>query len=249
MANLFWDVPFVVLIFIAHFVTAVIPYYTILLFGFKKFSSRYLYSVTRFYAKLLLKSAGVKLHTSIDSEAEKLIEKQERICFVSNHTSLFDTPAIFLATRAELGFIVKRSIAFTPFLNMATFAMKCVFIDRSNFRDSIDGIRRGETIIAKGHSMLVFPEGTRSKTGEIAPLKHGAFRLATESDAYVIPIIVKGTRQACEDRKKLFGKYDAYITLSTPIKMNKEDTREIKFDKIKKIDQDIRETFASLGDN
>ena len=95
--------------------------------------------------------------------------------------------------------------------------------------------------------MGIFPEGTRSKNGEIGVFKHGSFRMATESGAYVVPLTVKGLRQSFEDRKHIFQIRDAYLDVGTPVKAPDPNDRAATSAFASQIESSIRETYKKLG--
>lgn len=243
-----WAVPLVVIIFAVHFVIGIIPFFILRLFALKKAARAWLGFTTKYGSELILKLLGVEFSTSIDPEAEKLIKGEKTVCFVSNHTSFLDTIFILRGVRGYLGFVIKKSIEFLPLVNMVAFAMGCIFVDRNNMQKSADGIRRGVKKIKKGNSMLIFPEGTRSKTGAIGTFRYGAFRLAYEAEVPVIPVVIKGVRQALEDRKKCFVHCKAQLCVLKPVLISSSESRAERFDKIESIENNVRETYASLGD-
>ena len=103
--------------------------------------------------------------------------------------------------RCHTGFVAKRELLFVPLINVMIAMSHSVFINRRSLKKSVRAIRKAGERLRKGHSMVIFPEGTRSKTGKIGVFKHGAFRMATESGADIVPVTVKGLRDSFEDRK------------------------------------------------
>lgn len=122
-----------------------------------------------------------------------------RLVVVSNHQSQLDIPTLVTALDRRIGFVAKRELASIPLLNYWMREIGCVIIDRSDKA----GAHRALEAAAKGmgaHPLVVFPEGTRSKTGKLLPLKLGGFRLALMARARVLPILIEGTRDAGENR-------------------------------------------------
>ena len=80
--------------------------------------------------------------------------------------------------------------------------MHCVFMDRANIRKSAEAIVEGINILKGGYSMVIFPEGTRSKGGPCHEFKAGSFKLATKSKALLIPVTIDGTYNLREANEK-----------------------------------------------
>ena len=76
--------------------------------------------------------------------------------------------------------------------------MNCVFMDRSNIRKSAEAIVEGVNIIKSGYSLVIFPEGTRSKSNLIGEFKAGSFKLATKSKAPIVPVSIKDSYKLME---------------------------------------------------
>lgn len=113
--------------------------------------------------------------------------------FVANHQSLLDIMALF-ALRRQFKWIAKRELFAIPLLGWAMALVGYIKLSRGqhgSIRETYDRARRW---LFSGMSVLFFPEGTRSLTGEIGPFKNGAFKLAMETATPVVPIIVSGTR-------------------------------------------------------
>ena len=94
--------------------------------------------------------------------------------------------------------------------------------------------------------MVIFPEGTRSKTGEIGTFKHGSFRMATESGAFVVPVTVKGLRDSFEDRKHFFQRRDCFLHVGTPRKPPEANDRDAVSAFVSGIENEIRDTYSTL---
>ncbi len=121
--------------------------------------------------------------------------------FLSNHQSQLDIPALAAAASESLGFVAKKELGKIPLLAFWMRQVGCIFIDRSDRR----GAHRALEEAARGlrenpRPLVVFPEGTRSKTGELLPVKTGGLRMALLAGAQVIPVRIRGTRSAFEAR-------------------------------------------------
>ena len=92
--------------------------------------------------------------------------------------------------------------------------------------------------------MAIFPEGTRSKTGKIAPFKAGSFKLATKSGALVVPIAVKGVRAGFEDKEHGFKRVYGGIMMGEPI-----DTAVMDFDEKADLPERVEKIIHDMYDN
>lgn len=116
--------------------------------------------------------------------------------YISNHTSLLDIPILFAAINQPLFYVAKMELKRVPFLGQYMQAMGMIFIDRSNREQAMLSMRSAIQDIAKGKSIVVFPEGTRSKTGELQPFKRGAFVIACEGEIPIVPVVIRGGSRA-----------------------------------------------------
>ena len=123
------------------------------------------------------------------------IDNIDRSCsyiFVSNHLSFLDIPILFRVIPVNLYFVAKEEIKKMPFVGWYMWATGMIFIDRANRDKAFQSLKRAGKLIRNGKNVIMFPEGTRSKDGEISQFKKGPFVLASESDLPVIPIALSG---------------------------------------------------------
>lgn len=112
----------------------------------------------------------------------------------SNHISGYDIFALASALPGPFYFIGKKELDRIPFFGLAWRAAGHISVDRSNRARAIQSLSRAaQKIRREGGTVIIFPEGTRSRTGELLPFKKGAFALAREAGVPVIPVIVSGS--------------------------------------------------------
>jgi len=116
--------------------------------------------------------------------------------YISNHTSLLDIPILFAAINRPLFYVAKMELKRIPFLGQYMQAMGMIFIDRSNRDKAMMSMRTAIQDIENGKSIVVFPEGTRSKTGELQLFKRGAFVIASEGKIPIVPVVIHGGARA-----------------------------------------------------
>lgn len=123
------------------------------------------------------------------------------VLLVSNHEGNFDIPVLLGHIKKPFGFISKIEVKKIPVVWKWMDVMNCVFMDRKDRRQSIKAIREGIAIMKAGHSIAVFPEGTRSKGGPVGEFKAGSLRLATDAKSPIVPIAIDGTSTIMEKNK------------------------------------------------
>jgi 1-acyl-sn-glycerol-3-phosphate acyltransferase len=120
------------------------------------------------------------------------------VCFVSNHSGILDILLLIITVGRPIGFIAKKEIIFVPFINLWMILLGGIFMDRNSPRKSLEAIKLGVKKIIAGHSMVIFPEGTRSRGQGLLPFKTGSFRLAADAGADIVPVAVSGSYDALE---------------------------------------------------
>ena len=153
---------------------------------------------SKFYRFLLNFSTAVALffaRVKTTVNGEELLPKNERFLLVSNHRSNFDPLVTWLAfAKYDLAFISKSSNFKVPFFGK--IIQKCCFmaIDRKDPRKAAVTKERAAKLIRSGEvSVAVYPEGTRSKTGEMLPFHNGIFNIAKEADCPIAVMTHQGT--------------------------------------------------------
>lgn len=119
------------------------------------------------------------------------LEKGQRYVLVSNHQSMLDIIVLY-CLRWPFKWVAKRELFSTPLFGTLLRMGDYVSIERASRSDAQRMIARCEEFLAKGRSILLFPEGTRGKSGRVGRFKAGAFTIAQESHTAVVPIVVSG---------------------------------------------------------
>lgn len=122
---------------------------------------------------------------------ENLPADNRPVVYVANHQSQADIISVFLLSR-QFRWLAKDSLFKVPFLGWAMSAAGYVPVKRGDRRSHAECMRRAKEHLSQGTSMLFFPEGTRSRDGQLQQFKAGAFRLAAETRADVVPITLQG---------------------------------------------------------
>lgn len=152
--------------------------------------------------------------------------------FVSNHSSQFDIPVLQHSIPGRMGMIFKKELAKIPFFGWQLKWGPYVMIDRNDFESALKSIEEAKEKIKKfGMSVVVFAEGTRSKTGEVQPFKRGAFYLASRSGYPIIPVSISRTNKIMPKGKFQIKGGKVKVHFEKPILtdqlMNKKDEVEL----------------------
>jgi 1-acyl-sn-glycerol-3-phosphate acyltransferase len=148
--------------------------------------------VARAWGRSLLLFAGVR----VTVEGLDKIDPAAGYVFVSNHLSYMDTPVALSHIPAEFRFLAKRGLFQIPFLGTYLKQGGHIPVPREDPRAAIRALTQAaETIRTHGISVLIFPEGGRSETGELQPFKEGAAYIAIKAGVPVVPVALIGTRE------------------------------------------------------
>jgi len=130
-----------------------------------------------------------------DSLPEDLRSGARPAVFIGNHTSQFDPPLLISTLPSRPVFVAKRELARVPFLGWVIWLADFIFIDRAQRESALRSLADAAVRIRGGQSLAAFPEGTRSRTGELLPFKKGVFALAFEAGVPVVPLAIHGGRE------------------------------------------------------
>lgn len=176
-----------------------IPYGFLKLFGLRRVAESYIAWVVSRWAWGVLKLTGSRL---LVSGLENL-PRDRPVCFISNHQGNFDIPMILAGLRRKIGFIAKVELARVPLLSLWMRALHCVMIDRKRMHHSLRAIQRGLKAVLQGHDMLLFPEGTRSRSMRIGPFRPGGILAAVRAGIPIVPLTVNGSYRLFEEKGRI----------------------------------------------
>lgn len=177
------------------------------------------------WARSLVKFAGVNV---VITGEEKI--PAGPVLFVSNHQGNFDIPLLLGYIKKPKAFIAKIELLKLPLIHTWMTHMKCVFMDRSDIRQSLKVINQAADHLKDGYSMVIFPEGKRSKGETLGEFKHGSLKLALKAGVPIIPITIRGSYKIMEQNGFIIKPAQVEITISDPISTNnltKEQAAEL----------------------
>jgi 1-acyl-sn-glycerol-3-phosphate acyltransferase len=143
----------------------------------------------RTWARLILATTGVR----VTLEGLERLTPGKTYVFVANHQSIYDIPVLFWSLPYQLRIIAKESLGNFPFLGWHLRRTGHMLVDRSRpDRTKIFGW--ASRLTSQGLSLIVFPEGTRSRDGRVNRFKGGSFFLALEAGLPIVPLSIVGSR-------------------------------------------------------
>ena len=153
-------------------------------------TGRFAHWCARTWARLILVTTGVQVEVSgLDR-----LDADRAYVFVSNHQSIYDIPIIFWSLPYQIRIIAKDSLGNFPFIGWHLRRTGHMLVDRRNPTRALNIFTRASTLMKQGLCLIVFPEGTRSRDGRVAPFKGGSFYLALRTGLPVVPLSVVGSR-------------------------------------------------------
>ena len=152
---------------------------------------RWQHGCARIWSRLILKTS----HIRVTVEGLEHAGRGTPRIFCVNHQSSMDIPVLLLNLPFQFRFIAKRSLFRYPFMGWHLRRSGHISVSRDRPGEARRSLDEAARKIREGYPVVVFPEGGRSRTGEILRFKSGAFRLAILSGVAITPVTLNGTRQ------------------------------------------------------
>src|SRR6056297_593638 len=195
-------------IFMILSLVMVLPLYFFKLFRLKKLEDSFVLWASTGWARFVLRitPAEVVVH------GFENLPNDGNLCFVANHQSAYDIPLIMAVIPKNIGFIAKQELTFLPFISTWMREMQCVFIDRKKPRRAVKQLEKGVKNLKEGHSMVIFPEGTRSRSSTMGNFHTGSLKIAFRAESTIVPITIKDTYTLREEHNRITpGKVELFI--------------------------------------
>lgn len=139
------------------------------------------------------------------------------VLFVANHQSNFDIPILVGHVPRDKGFIAKLELLKVPSFSRWMKYIGCIFIDRKDARQSLAAINDAAERLKAGHSIVIFPEGTRSADGTLGPFKAGGLRLALKARVPIVPITISGSKNIMLKGTSIIRSASVTVIISPPL--------------------------------
>ena len=200
-----------------------LPFFFISLFVFKQTMGGITYKLAQCAARVGVFLTGCSMTVT----GRENIPKKGRVCFVANHVGIFDILIAVAYSGRSFGFIAKKELRALPVFNLWILLLGGLFIDRKKPRKAIKTINKGINRIKEGGAMLIFPEGTRSRGRGIGNFLPGALKLATQSEALIIPVAISGSYEIFEEKYRVHSAPVSihFLPPVNPMEISSEDRK------------------------
>lgn len=170
------------------------------------------------------------------------IPKNEPVLYVSNHLGFFDVITTFPKLSKYTAIISKDVLKKVPILSWWMILDDNLFIDRKDIKSGLKTILSAIDLVKKkGESVLIYPEGTRSKDKEVHEFKEGSMKVATKTGCKIVPIAVTGTDDVFENQFPKLRKKNVTVQFGVPI-----DTAALSKDEMKFIGRQCKDMIVEM---
>jgi len=202
------------------------------------------HKVGRIWAKCILALSNIRVTVKGLSN----LKPGRSYIYMANHMSNFDIPVLQAFLPVQFRWLAKAELYKIPVFGYAMKRAGYISIDRSDRKSAIESLNKAVKIIRDGISVVIFPEGTRSRNHNIQPFKKGGFFLAVDSGVPIIPIIIHGTERIMPKKQMLIKPGNVTLEIAKPI--NSSDyTRKTKNDLMDKIRDIFLKSFEKNKKN
>ena len=221
------------------FATLVLGLTVIILSYFVK-SGNPLHRIARFWGRSILAVSRLKVAV----EGLSAIDPEHSYIYMVNHQSNFDIPVLLGHLDVQFRWLAKVELFRIPIFGRAMRKAGYISIDRSDRQSAIQSLKTASEIIKKGVSVLIFPEGTRSRDGKIRPFKKGGFVMAIDSGVPIVPVTISGTRAIMAKGKLRINPGTVRLRILEPIVTSAYtyDTKEALMEHVRRVICDNFET-------
>ena len=197
-----------------------------------------LHNIARLWARSILVASRIKVTVKGMSN----IDPASPYIYMPNHQSNFDIPVLLGHLKVQFRWLAKMELFKIPIFGRAMRKAGYISIDRNNRESAFKSLAVAANQIRNGVSVLIFPEGTRSRDGKIRPFKKGGFVMAIDAGVPIVPVVITGTRAIMPKGKFRVYKGHVRMDIQKPIHTS-TFTRETKEALMESVRRDMCENF------
>ena len=182
-------------------------------------------------------------------DGKENIKKGQSYVIAPNHQSYWDAFLIYGFIGIKFKWMMKKELGRIPFVGWACYMAGCIFIDRSSRESGINSIRKAESKLRDGMSVVIFPEGTRSYDGQMGKFKRGAFLISEELGLPILPVTIDGNYDVMSRHAWNVTWHPVHMTIHEPVwpRSTKDSTeaqvKEIMNETSQEVYNTIKETL------
>ncbi len=171
----------------------------------------------------------------VDVHGVERVLRDRPYLFMSNHQSNFDIPILLGHLPVPFRWLAKAELFKIPIFGRAMRAAGYISIDRSDRESAFESLRRAADAIRGGVSIVVFPEGTRSRHGELKPFKKGGFVMAVDAGVPIVPIAIRGAHGIMPKGSLLIRPRNVTVCIGEPIETTSytQATKEVLMEHVR----------------
>lgn len=177
--------------------------------GCRKIVDKYV----RMWMSTLMRIAGCE----VTVKGLENIPRDRAVVFTPNHQGDYDIPIMLVCLDKPHAFVAKIEVQKIPLVRTWMQLFDSVFLDRKNPRQAVGVMKEAAELLKQGKSVIVFPEGTRSKGEKMGEFKPGAFKMAFSARAPIVPVVVDGSYKIMEANHNLMRPGHVNLTILPPI--------------------------------
>ncbi len=171
------------------------------------------YTIAAWWGRLSARLFGI----TIEVIGQENYSPDQHYLVISNHAGMADIPLLLGTMKLNLRFMAKEELGKIPLFGRALRKAGYVMIKRGQNRDALNSLIDATEVLKQGYSLHIFPEGTRSATGELLPFKRGAFRVAMKGGAPVLPVTIIGSHLITPKKSLVINKGTITVIIDKPI--------------------------------
>lgn len=182
------------------------------------------YAYARTSSRRILALTGSR----ITVQGQENLPQEETVLYVANHQSYMDIPVVMSIVERPLGFVAKEGLGKIPFMSKWFLHMKCVLIARGDTRKALTAILQAAKYLKEGHTLVLFPEGTRSVDGTLGEFKAGSLKMAQKGKVAIVPLALQNPRDILARNQVWVHKADVTVTVLPKIPAETVQTMDTK---------------------
>lgn len=187
-------------------------------------------TIARRWARFLLTFSGIEISVS----GLENIPKNQTVIFASNHQGAADILLCMGLIPINFRFAIKKELFKIPIFGWVLKKCDYFVIDRASILSVFKMTQDFVKVLKKGGSILIFPEGTRSRNGALGPFKQASLLAAPKAGVPVIPIAISGSYNILQRGSLIFERHPMKFSLGKPIWIESEEAYKDKLEEIRK---------------